>query len=396
MLLCLVAAEMSTGFDDILALVDPDKFDSAAELASTFDWLETYVFPRIEPADGVSLIAYFTDTKHHLDRTVWKGTVKPDGRLMCPHRIPLKRKRRLKSTLHKELHQIFCPRGFECPSNKRLNHRRQYDPTSEERAAGHAVGRTCKCSNWTHVYSDTQRQNMLDKYRIEGGARLYGEANPRTETTNESVADLRAEVWERANAELVGGEQPCTSTTQERSLWAKNDPRWERLTRWRRAHKGWIDAQAELMGVCKRTVQNYCAHRTFRHPHTVRQKFEPTSRSARWRLLQAERRSAFQLAHSIPAPLLTPDCVPSLEQVLGKPDAEERPSPNMVTALIRCVRRRVNASCGHGPGVRRTFVSDGNLSAILSRLDGEIQAQIANDVECWVACTLRIPHRRHK
>lgn len=371
----------------IFDLIHPDKFD-LAELTAVYTFLESVVFPRIKPVVGGGWLEYFTDTPHHLDVAAWTGAKKKDGRCMVPHRNPVERKKKKKSTLHVELYQIFCPPGFECPEDKRLCHRRQYAPTPDERAAGITVGQTCRCANPHHVVSDTQRQNDREKYSHEGCARQCGESNGNTNTTNVFVADLRAQVWEMANLSLVGSETPCHSSGEERASWTADDPRWDRLHRWRLRHRTWGTRMAAEMGVHVRTIQNYVVGRTFTTSDVVRQKFEPTVRTGRWRLYQAERKLGFKIRDLIPTDeLLTPKYVPSLETALGTPSGDE--STYITQVITRYIRRSLNASVGRGPKERRSFVSDGNLSVLITRLKGCIWEVANYRVKKWVASTCR-------
>ena len=394
-----VDAEEMSAINELLPL----KF-SADIMRQNMDWLANVVLPRIRPTSE-SRVVYFTDSGHHLDRTKWVGTVKPDGRLMCPHRDPTLRKERKRCTLYKELHFLFSPSGDECPDEERLCHIRRYEPTPAELAAGHKVGETCKCSNWTHVISDTQSENMRHVRRVEGKGRLVGQDNGRACALNDAVYELRKECWALACEEqtnpsswphirrtswpdVVGRTSPS-----DRAEWTRNDPRWSPFDSWRKNNKSFLHLKAVEFGVSDRTINNYVRHRTFIRENNERHSFEEhlsenaldrAARRSLWRREQAIANKIFR--DTIPTSLADPSHVSSLEAFLGVPEGE--PSVRMTQCVARYIRRTLNAEHGVRSKLRRIYVKHENIQDVKRVLRDKVEIQTRYNVGYWVATQL--------
>jgi len=286
--------------------------------------------------------------------------------------------------LHTMLYNVFCDVGSEWSKhmpNMVLAHVCQYPPTAEQGSVGEAVGRTCSCSNPTHVVLATKSTNLTHQYAYEGRARPYSETNFNTQTSNEEVDSFRDACFARA----YGVASLASTPLHARLAWKPNDPRLRVLRAWakKRSSIQYIKSWQTMMGIrSRRTMMNFLLNRT----HVVRHRFSARRHFPRNKVLRAEKLLVARLldAH-VPDTMKTPlDNVASLERHVGAPTTNtETASRTLFTVLIRAVRRRLNERFRQPDATRYRWITEQNVEEVLAAIPS-IEQRLVAEVKAFV------------
>ena len=376
--------------DAILSAIPPEK-----RTPQTIQFLESVV-KRIRPlspdADGTGRAVYFTSPDHHLDRDALlhaPTALHPNARSMKCRNKRLFLHDRL---LHTGLYNIFCAVGSEWAKESPLvlAHIAQYPPDSTEHQGGGeaVVGRTCTCSNPTHVVLATKSTNLTHQYAYEGRARPYSETNFNSQTSNEEVDSFRDACWARA----YGAASLAATPLNVRLSWKPDDPRFRGLKAWakRRSSTRYMESWQTMLGIrSRRTMMNYLFNRN----HVVRHRSNARRDFPRGKVLREEKRLVARLldAH-VPDAMKTPmENVAFLERVVGAPATnKDTRSRSLFTVLIRAVRRRLNERFKHPAGARYCWITERNVAEVVAAIPS-IEERLVTEVKVFVRDGLSRP-----